>query len=159
MDEMIDRLLAREGGLADDKVDRGGLTRYGISQKQYPTLDIRTLSRKQAAEIYARDYLRGPRINRINFLPLREQVFDFGVTSGTPRAIKYLQRLVNVEDDGVLGPISLLAINTCTGEYAVRLNNQLVDARLAFIARIVKNDPKQARFERGWNLRSRAFRI
>ena len=51
-------VLNAEGGekITDDPRDRGGLTRWGISQTAYPKLDIRSLTRAQAEQIYRTDY-------------------------------------------------------------------------------------------------------
>ena len=52
----IDRVLVHEGGDADDPRDAGGRTRWGISQRTYPTLDIRRLTRADAIALYRRDF-------------------------------------------------------------------------------------------------------
>ena len=52
----IDRVLIHEGGDADDPRDPGGRTRWGISQRTYPTLDIRRLTRTEAIALYRRDF-------------------------------------------------------------------------------------------------------
>lgn len=49
-------VLSVEGGLVNNPADPGGLTKYGISQRSYPDLDIRNLSIEDAKEIYFRDY-------------------------------------------------------------------------------------------------------
>ena len=45
-------VLKHEGGYVDDPVDPGGETKYGISKKAYPFLDIKNLTIKQASDIY-----------------------------------------------------------------------------------------------------------
>ncbi len=56
-DTAVTKTLIHEGGsrVTDDPDDRGGLTRYGISQRSYPDLDIRNLTEDQAKEVYKRD--------------------------------------------------------------------------------------------------------
>ena len=49
-------VLQWEGGYANDSVDPGGETNYGISKRSYPDLDIKNLSIADAIEIYKRDY-------------------------------------------------------------------------------------------------------
>ena len=49
-------VLKWEGGLSEDPNDPGGLTKYGISQKAYPHLDIKNLTVYNAKEIYYKDY-------------------------------------------------------------------------------------------------------
>ena len=51
----IERVLEHEGGDADDPRDPGGKTRWGISQRAYPFLDLSTLTREAAIALYRRD--------------------------------------------------------------------------------------------------------
>ena len=52
----VKRLLADEGGYSHRTRDAGGATRFGISHREYPQLDIKDLTREQATEIYWRDW-------------------------------------------------------------------------------------------------------
>lgn len=54
---MISRLIELEGGYVNDPADPGGETKYGISKRSYPHLDIRNLTVEQATEIYQRDWV------------------------------------------------------------------------------------------------------
>ena len=88
--------------------DNGGLTRFGVSQHAYPGLDIATLTREQAEDIYARDYwepIRG------DALPgaLALVVFDAAVNQGVARAVRMLQGCLGVATDGIVGPETLAA--------------------------------------------------
>jgi lysozyme family protein len=49
-------VLAHEGGLVDNPNDPGGLTNWGISQRVYPHLDIKALTKDEATAIYLKDY-------------------------------------------------------------------------------------------------------
>lgn len=89
-DSAIGDVLRAEGGYVNDPVDRGGATKYGISQKAYPKLDIANLTEAQAREIYKRDYW--DKIGA-DALPenLRELAFDAAVNQGvgwTKKALK-----------------------------------------------------------------------
>ena len=55
-DRCIRAVLSEEGGLSDHQQDPGGLTKYGISRRAYPDLDIRRLTMDDVIEIYRRDY-------------------------------------------------------------------------------------------------------
>ena len=74
----FDLLMVNEGGYVDDKKDTGGETKYGISKKQYPDLDIPSLTMWQARDIYYRDYWTRC---KCDLLPdcLSVMVFDFAV--------------------------------------------------------------------------------
>lgn len=45
-----------EGGYVNNPKDPGGETKYGISKRSYPELDIKNLTKEQAKTIYKRDY-------------------------------------------------------------------------------------------------------
>lgn len=102
-------LLEEEGGLADDPHDPGGLTKYGISQRSYPSLDIRALTPEAAAAIYARDFWPACGADKLPW-PLCLFVFDHAVNAGSVAAIKCLQRAAHVGADGRLGPLTLGAV-------------------------------------------------
>lgn len=77
--------LTWEGGFVDNPTDPGGVTKYGISQKAYPDLDIRNLTIEQAKEIYKRDYW--DRAACDNYLtPMDIIMFDTAVNMGVNRA-------------------------------------------------------------------------
>ncbi len=105
----IAHVLAAEGGLVNHPQDPGGVTKFGISQRSYPDLDIHALTRDAAQAIYQRDYwapIQG------DDLPagLDLVMLDHAVNAGPARAIRVLQNLVGVPEDGLLGPVTLAGI-------------------------------------------------
>ena len=54
--EVIEDTLSHEGGYVFDPDDLGGETNWGISKRQYPDLDIKSLTREDAIDIYYKDY-------------------------------------------------------------------------------------------------------
>jgi lysozyme family protein len=105
-------VLAAEGGekITDDPKDRGGLTRWGISQAAYPRLDIRSLTRAQAEQLYRRDYWLLGCCDGLP-APVALMHFDTGINMGINTANTLLQLAANVVPDGQIGPKSLAAIN------------------------------------------------
>jgi len=55
-DKAFSLIIGAEGGYVNDPRDPGGETKYGISKKAYPNLDIKNLSLDDAKVIYKRDY-------------------------------------------------------------------------------------------------------
>jgi lysozyme family protein len=84
----IETLLLVEGGYANHPLDKGGETNYGISKRSYPHLNIKTLTREQAAAIYHADYWT--KIPHALPDDLRWMAFDFAVNSGVRRAMTEL---------------------------------------------------------------------
>ena len=102
----IELVLAEEGGLANHRRDPGGLTKFGISQRSYPDLNIAALTRETATAIYRRDYwnpVHGDELpDGLDLLLL-----DSAINQGPATAIRLLQEALGVAVDGVLGPITL----------------------------------------------------
>lgn len=161
-DQIIDGLIEREGGYVHDPVDRGGPTHYGITQRtlrawrgQVVTpADVRRLTRDEARAIYRRRYVDAPGFATLPD-PLRAQVIDNAVLSGTRQAVKDLQRAIGgVTVDGRLGPQTRAAF---ARRGVAVVHAQLIQVRAARIGRIVQRRPEQARFLRGWLARITAF--
>ncbi len=146
--DMIDRLIAREGGdkITRDPNDPGGVTKYGISKRAYPDVDVENLTYEQAKDIYINDYYIGP---KIHLLPeyLQEPVFDFGVHSGPTTAVSHLQKVTGTFQDGKIGPKTLSAI---TGLPPALVDRAYRRERVLFLARQVVNKPAKLRYLVGW---------
>ena len=145
-DEAVDIIFRHEGYYSNDLSDSGGETKYGISAKAYPKLNIATLTKDDAKAIYKRDYWNKIRADE---LPdqLRLTVFDFAVNAGVKKAIKTLQLAGGVDDDGKLGGDTLAASKKVSvwkySEYRIRHYTGVVQAR-----------PTNIKYLAGWNIRT-----
>ena len=106
-DTAFNRLISSEGGYANNPADPGGETKFGISKRAYPDVDIANLTLDGAKAIYLRDFWNplGDAHPAIKF-----QCFDFAVNSGIGTAIRKLQLAVGAADDGHWGPKSAAAL-------------------------------------------------
>ncbi|MDG5489029.1 glycosyl hydrolase 108 family protein [Sphingomonas sp. BGYR3] len=125
IDTLIDAVIDREGGYTDHPADRGGATRYGITQRVARAEGyhgpMRHLPRAVAESIYRRLYWTRPRLDRIaeRAPALAAELFDTGVNMGPSVAIGFLQRALNALDrdgtlllpDGQVGPRTLAALD------------------------------------------------
>jgi lysozyme family protein len=138
----IERLLTHEGGYVNDPRDPGGETKWGISKRSYPRVNIRTLSRDAAIEIYRRDFWE--RSHADYLAPaVGFQMLDAAVNSGIDQATRWLQRAAGVADDGIVGPVTLGALRIADScDLVMRFNAE----RLDFMTRLTTWD----RFGRGW---------
>lgn len=82
-------VLKWEGEYSNDPSDPGGETKYGISKRAYPELDIKSLTKEDAARIYYRDYWQ-PLDCDSRPDDLAMSVFDAGVNCGIGRVSKWL---------------------------------------------------------------------
>jgi len=108
-DEAFDILIGHEGGYVTHPRDPGGETKFGISNRAYPALNLKALTLGQAKAIYRRDYW-GPAGCDLAPAALRFDLLDMAVNSGVKVAIKTLQRAAGVSDDGLIGPTALSAL-------------------------------------------------
>ena len=106
-DAAISFVRAEEGGLSDDPRDPGGLTKFGISQRSYPHLDIRGLTREKAIDIYKTDFWDVHRCGELQPV-IGMALFDACVNQGGA-AVKLLQQALAVTADGVVGPQTIAA--------------------------------------------------
>ena len=131
MSEKFDRalqfVLAHEGCFSDDLNDSGGLTRWGISQKAHPDVNISNLTKEQATEIYRNEYWGTCRCDDMPSA-LAFVVFDMAVNQGVGVAIRDLQKLVGVKVDGIIGPDTLTAIsvNSMIGNLIMNLTTERI---------------------------------
>jgi len=145
-DEAFDRLIGHEGGYANSPSDPGGETMWGVTAKvAYAngyTGRMRDLPRDTAKAIYRKQYWDSVKAEQLP-LGLRFDVFDAAVNSGVSQSVKWLQRVVGVVDDGVIGPMTISAANKLDGKAAAAAFNGV---RLDFMTSL----PTWGMFGKGW---------
>lgn len=149
----LDFVLRWEGGYVNDPADAGGETKYGISKRAFPQLDIANLTKEQAGEIYqsiywdrvgfgldtvAEDYAR-PRFAIC--------IFDTAVNMGVGRAQKLAQKAANAIPDGKWGPLTRKAFMERSDALLVEM---LLFYRRQAYRDIVASKPSQEKFLKGW---------
>jgi lysozyme family protein len=108
-DDAFEALIGHEGGYVNDSRDPGGETKFGVSKRSYPAVDIKALTLDGAKAIYKRDFWDKVRGDELP-MPVAFNLFDGAVNSGPSQAIKWMQRAAEVADDGKLGPMTLAAL-------------------------------------------------
>lgn len=141
-EQAFETLLGHEGGYVNDRRDAGGETKFGISKRAYPNEDIAGLTIERAKELYLRDYW-GPAGCDAVPEALKLQLFDMAVNSGVRASLKTVQVAVGEIADGILGPRTLLAIQSMP---APRLIARFNGARLLLLADLTD----WPAFGRGW---------
>jgi lysozyme family protein len=142
----IEIVLKNEGGYVNHPSDPGGETNMGIAKRFYPNEDIKNMTKERAIELYYRDYWLPMNLLKLKNRDLILQVFDFGVNAGIRRSIRFLQRLVQVTDDGIIGPVTINAINSQGPEIVEKFKNR----RRIYYMNLAAQKPKLEVFLRGW---------
>lgn len=130
-------VLQWEGGYVNDPDDPGGETKWGISKKSYPDLDIKNLTPMQALEIYSRDYWDALDCDSYS-LPNAIVIFDSGVNVGVQRVRAWIDA-------------------TRTTNTSLMLHDELLQFRAQHYANLAKQ-PLYKKYYRGWMNRLNALR-
>lgn len=168
----IDVVLKHEGGFVNHRNDRGGPTKYGVTQRTYSHYlgrqaslqEVKDMTEDTAREIYERNYLTGPRIHLLPDPP-QTLVLDMAIHHGPRNAVRMLQRIVNqagfgpIAVDGVLGPNSRKAIGQAVDAMGKVLQNALVEERIRYMHLKVAENPTDEVFLKGWLSRANSFRL
>jgi lysozyme family protein len=142
--QIIDQVIAREGGFSDSSTDSGGKTRYGITEKVARRFgyegQMHELPRALAVEIYQSLYWPASYDKILGFSPsLAAEIFDTSVNLGLEKAGKYLQRALNVMNrneadysdlvvDGIIGSATISALSSFLGVRRARGERALLTA-------------------------------
>ena len=151
-------VLAHEGGYTDNPRDPGGPTFRGVTQVVYDAYrrnrglkaqSVKLISASEITQLYQNNYWR---LVRGDSLPdgLDYAVFDFAVNSGVHRAIQFLQQLVGVNPDAVIGDITIQAvIKNCDDKNCNKLIIDYCNKREAYLQTLSTFDE----FGKGWTAR------
>jgi lysozyme family protein len=153
----FDRLVGDEGGYVNDPNDAGGETKFGISKRQHPTLDIKNLTREEAAAIYFRDFWASRDLGKLP-VSIASKLFNLSVLFGPNTAILLLQRALRacgmtVIEDGLLGPLTIERVRAVESIWGNGLPTPLMSAlraEAACHARVVAGNIPDCKFLRGW---------
>jgi len=152
-----------EGKYSNYKEDRGGETQYGISTPAFIDAkkkglipesyqSVKELTPDDAKRIYKSMYwdaIQGDKIAEID-PRLAIALFDFYINSGD-YAVKKLQKIINSNNDGIVGPKTLEAIKEYVDKYGKdKLLEEFLSARKQYYQNIIKVKPDQQKFLQGW---------
>ncbi len=133
IETLVDEVIGREGGYSNHPADKGGATRWGVTEAVARAHgwrgDMRHYPREEAAAVYRRIYWLRPGFDRVaEHAPrVAAELFDTGVNMGPAVAAGFLQRALN-------------ALNRGAGDYPDvpvdrRIGDRTIAALRGFIAR------------------------
>ena len=116
-------VLQHEGGYVNHPSDPGGRTNLGVTQRVWEEYvghpvdeaEMRSLTKEMVAPLYKKNYWDAVRGDQ---LPCGADylAFDFAVNAGSFRCVKTIQRALNITADGVIGHVTLKAIQETNAE-------------------------------------------
>lgn len=148
-------IMEHEGGFVFNPVDKGGVTNKGVTLKTFRSyagcnmteVDLKTMSDFQWYDIFKKYYWDFCKADRINSQAVANAIVDWAYNSGPKTAVSTVQRILGVECDGIVGTMTIEAINNMRSG---KLFDAIQFERAAFVQKIVKNDPSQKVFLKGW---------
>jgi len=151
----FDEVIGLEGGYVNDTGDHGGETKWGVSKRSYPNVDIKNLTKEEAKQIYWKDFWNKLLLTQVGEVSVALEIFEQAVNLGRKQAGIHVQgglQLLGeiVDQDGWIGQQTIAAIN--------RLGQARTQAYLKILngfqfmkyLEIVTNDPTQKKYFVGW---------
>jgi lysozyme family protein len=166
-DIAFDRVIVKEGGsrFTNHPQDRGGPTRWGVTQQTYTNYlgrpasvdDVRNMPKAHAEDVYRLFYWDPMNLDLVKNFTLAYLLFDQGVNRGTITVARSFQRVLNVDfgkslvEDGRIGPMTIEAADSVD---VYDLCNKFIQAAQDAYVSIVRNNNSQLVFLAGWINRS-----
>lgn len=171
--DTITELIKREGRYSNNPVDAGGETMWGITAVVARAFGymgpMKDMPQQTARDIYAARYWHQPKLNDVALqsAAIAEEMLDTGVNMGPSVGGKFLQRALNVLNqgdrvypniavDGAVGNMTLAALKAFLAERGkagetvlVRMLNAQQSVRYIELA---EAKVSQETFEYGWQL-------
>ena len=145
----FERLMQNEGGYVNHPRDPGGETMYGVTKRVAVAHgykgSMRQLPMSFAMTIAKASYWDAASCNDFDRL-VAVQLFDASYNHGPRNAIKFLQRAAGVAADGIIGPVTIAAVNALSPSVVVL---KFLAKRLDFFTRIGTWNT----FGKGWSRR------
>lgn len=153
--DAINRVIYIEGGFVNNPADKGGPTKYGITQAVYDkfigrksTIDeIKNMPIGNAYQIYKKNYWDKVRGDEIKSYAVAYAIFDQAVNWGLDKAIKRTQRVLNEPETGTLSDAQLSLLNSIDEQAFI--DSYLEFARQAYLLTVASN-PQYEQFKDGW---------
>ncbi len=123
----------KDGGYTNDKDDPGGETKWGISKRAYPDIDIKSLTQEEALRLYEKDYWLKAGCDKME-KAMSIVVFDSAVNCGVGRTRAWLDELAKAK------------------EKAPNLKSErwMIQRRTQYYLELVKKRPALNKYIKGW---------
>lgn len=166
----IQNTLKNEGGekYTDIAGDSGGPTKYGISLKFYNDkvdstatgATIRALTESESNRCYKKYFWDEMGLDEMRYQAMASKIFDAAVNTGVRQAIRCAQRALwtqgeygRPEDDGVMGPLTMMELNRVwidAGKFLCSFKSELA-GHYRMLAAVKSGN---AKFINGWLARA-----
>ena len=167
--KLVPFILSKEGGYVNDKDDKGGATNFGITLATWRKVgydkngdgvinkeDIKLLTEDDFHRVFKNNYWDACKADQIKDQSVANLLVDFAYNSGVSRVSRFIQRIVGVTADGIIGSKTINAINNYPRGQR-QLFATLRQRRINYLNGIVIANPTQKKFYNGWMNRVNAI--
>ena len=160
-----------EGGFVNDPIDKGGATNMGVTVGAWKQLgydkngdglinnaDMKLLS-KDDFKFVLRKYWDKWQADKIKNQSIANILVDWYWGSGKWGIVIPQRDILGVSADGLVGEKTIAKLNEMIDKDAEALFENIYAARVKFLDNIVKNNPSQKRFIKGWKNRLSDFKF
>lgn len=159
-DDFYKGVIEREGGLGNNPNDKGGLTKFGISQKHNPDIDVANLTREDALKYYKKEYPKTEKIwgGKAGSDKISKKMFDVSVGLGRSGSVRVMQDALttlgfptDVDGGWSRGGETDKNFKKALAAHGDKAIIQaIITAQKDYYAEILTKDPSQQEFEEGW---------
>lgn len=161
INKLSPKIAKWEGGYVNDPVDRGGCTNMGVTLATYrkyinpngTCADVKRMTHEQYSLVLRRYWDRW-KADEIHDQQVADLLVDWVYHSGV-WGIKIPQDILGVTTDGIVGPVTIAAVNR---QDPREFHAKVWERRKRFLHGIVAARPVQQRFLKGWLNRLNDFR-
>lgn len=151
-EKAFENLIKEEGGYVNNKSDPGGETKYGISKRSYPNIDIKSLTLDDAKKIYHTDFWQKIRGDDLPSDHVACEALEQSVNMGIKTAVSFMQISgvasgCSIDVDGRMGDKTLECLNTMDGSSLLMSIKALA---ILFYKRLARERPPMQKFLKGW---------
>jgi len=106
-------------------------------------------------EHYIKEYWNKMKLNQLHSQKMADEMFIFAINNNRYRAVRFAQKIVGTKADGIIGPITIKALNSFD---VVEFDKLYDESEIRFYAKLAKrNFARYGRFLLGWI--NRAFSV
>lgn len=154
-EELMPIICKWEGGYANHPNDKGGCTMKGVTIGTFQEYfgndktcsDLKNINDEEWLYVFKDGYWNPCKGDDIENQSVANIIVDWAWMSGVKTVAKKVQKLLNVEPDGIIGKQTIKAINSVNPE---QLFNSIYNERVKYYNTIVEKNPSQEVFLKGW---------
>ena len=125
--------------LYDKDIQKAGIRLYS---------DI--LLRQWVEEFYYQNFFKNHNLDKLK-CKIAKEIFIFGVNAGVKTAIKKAQKIANIKADGIIGKVSINALNSLDD---IEFDKTFDEAEIAYYEQLAQKKPSLRMYLKGWENRA-----